>query len=245
MKNALSSALPAAAAAVALLSGQAHAQDDSSTVINVFWITETTLSLNSINQYPLAGSIVTAMTREDKSPGKMRLTLSRQDSSSTVVALECVGSSIDTIVCPSAGQTITYGSTTWVASETTGNLGVTLQCSIAQNSKSAVCTGQIEAPDQIFTDVNINSSEASELLTATNVDMLSTAYSGTISSTDFTFLPVTVTAGQDKLAGASSAADSSSSSSSGGDGNGAGSVKSNLGLSGLIAGFLGLVMMVL
>ncbi|ETI25753.1 hypothetical protein G647_02527 [Cladophialophora carrionii CBS 160.54] len=227
MKNAFSSALPAAAAAVALLSGQAHAQDDSSTVINVFWITETTLSLNSINQYPLAGSIVTA------------------DSSSTVVALECVGSSIDTNVCPTAGQTITYGSTTWVASETTGNLGVTLQCSIAQNSKSAVCTGQIEAPDQIFTDASINSSEASELLTATTVDMLSTAYSGTISSTDFTFLPVTVTAGQDKLAGASSAADSSSSSSSGGDGNGAGSVKSNLGLSGLMAGFVGLVMMVL
>ncbi|EXJ57211.1 hypothetical protein A1O7_07558 [Cladophialophora yegresii CBS 114405] len=233
MKNALSKAFPATAAVVALLSGQAHAQDDSgSTVINVFWITETTLSLNSINQYPLAASIVTA------------------DSSSTVVAVECAGPSIDTSVCGTEAQTITYGSTTWVASETTGNLGVTMQCSIAQNSESAVCTGEIDAPEQIINDPLINSSEASELLTATTVDVLSTAYSGTLSSTDFTFLPITVTAGQEKLAGGSRAADSSSSSSSSGaDGNananGAGSFKSNLGLSGWMAGFLGLVMMVL
>jgi hypothetical protein len=160
------------------------------------------------------------------------------------VAVECTGSSIDTDVCGTEPQTITYGSTTWIASETTGNLGVTLQCSIAQNSESAVCTGEIDAPEQIFTDPLIASSDLSELLTATTVDVLSTAYSGTISSTDFTFLPVTITAGQDKLAGASSAADSSSSS-GGGDGNGAGSLQSNLGLSGLIAGFLGLVMMAL
>jgi hypothetical protein len=61
MKNAFSKVFPATAAVVALLSGFAQAQDDSSTVINVFWITETTLSLNSINEYPLAGSIITAV----------------------------------------------------------------------------------------------------------------------------------------------------------------------------------------
>lgn len=49
-----------AAALVALLCSQAQAQD---TVIDVFWITETTLSLNALNDYPLAGSVVTAVRR--------------------------------------------------------------------------------------------------------------------------------------------------------------------------------------
>ncbi|KIW65808.1 hypothetical protein PV04_08031 [Phialophora macrospora] len=227
MKNSFCKILPATAAVVALLSGFAQGQDDNSTtVINVFWITETVLSLNPINQYPLAGSIVTA------------------NSASTVVAVECAGSSIDTEICGTEPNTITYGSTTWIASDSTANVAATLECSIAQNSESAVCKGEIAAPEQIFTDPLLDPSEESALLTATTVHMLSTAYSGTVSSTDFTFMPITITAGQDKLADASSAADSSSSS-GGGDGNGAGSLKTNLGLSGLIAGLLGLVMMAL
>ena len=104
-----------------------------------------------------------------------------------------------------------------------------------------MCVGEIAAPEQVFTDPLIASSDLSELLTATTVSDLSTSYTGTLSSTDFTFLPVTITAGQEKLGSASSA----SASSSGGDGNGAGSVKSNLGISGPVAGFLGMVMMVL
>jgi hypothetical protein len=154
------------------------------------------------------------------------------------VAVECTGSSIDTSVCGTEPQTITFGSTTWLASETSGNLGLTLDCSIAQNTESAVCTGEIEAPEQIFTDPLIASSDVSSLLTATTASILSTSFSGTISSTDFTFLPVTVTAGQDKLGSASS-------SSGGGDGNGVGGLKANLGISAAIAGVLGLVALVL
>ncbi|KAJ9615058.1 hypothetical protein H2200_001132 [Cladophialophora chaetospira] len=244
MKNTFSSIVPAAVAAVALLSGQAQAKGNDTTVIQVFWITEQQLSLNSLNDYPLAGSIVTA------------------DASTTVVAVQCTGS-FDPEVCGTDAQTITYGSSTWIASETVGNLGISLECSVA--TESAVCTGQIAAPQAIFTDPSIDTSEISELLTATTASVLSTSYSGTISSTDFTYLPVTITAGQDKLSGTSSsskssgsstfstsgsasgtgAASASSSFAGPAQGNGAGSLGFNLGLSEALVGFLGMVMMVL
>jgi hypothetical protein len=65
MKNSITHIFTTSAALAAALFGSVQAQDNSNTVIHVFWITETTLSLNTlgdtINQYPLAGSIVTAV----------------------------------------------------------------------------------------------------------------------------------------------------------------------------------------
>jgi hypothetical protein len=68
MKYSTSSVLTASAAAVALFSGRVLAQSDN-TVVQVFWITETTLSLNTLDQYPLAGSIVSAVSRHLHSLG--------------------------------------------------------------------------------------------------------------------------------------------------------------------------------
>jgi hypothetical protein len=170
------------------------------------------------------------------------------------MAIECTGSNIDTTVCGTEPQTLTFGPQTWLASQSSGNLAVTLDCDIASNSESATCTGSIAAPEAIFTDPAVGLSEISNLLTATTVQLSSTDFSGVISSTDFTYIPVTVTAGQDKLSGSGSGSDSGSSgadstsgvSSEGSDsGNSAGSLKVSLGLSGLMAGALGLVMAVL
>ena len=135
------------------------------------------------------------------------------------------------------------GSTTWIATQTDGNLAIGLDCSIATNTESALCAGEIWGPEPFFTDSGIGNSEATSLLTETTASITSSSFSATLSPTDFSYLPVTVTAGQDKLGSASGA--QASSSSGGGDGNGAGILRSNLGLSSLVAGFLGMVMVVL
>ena len=161
-----------------------------------------------------------------------------QDASTTVLAFQCTGSNVDTSVCGTVSQTVTYGTTTYMAAETAGNLGVTLDCSIATDSASALCTGEIAAPAAIFTDPSLQLSEISSLDTASGVQMSSTTVSVTLDSAEFTFLPVTVTAGQDKLSSASASASSGSAS-----GNGAGSLQAEVAVSGLMAGFLGMVMM--
>jgi hypothetical protein len=131
--------------------------------------------------------------------------------------------------------TVTYGPRTFAYADSTGNLGATVSCSLAESTKSALCTAIVVAPVQVFTDANIGSSELSEFITATGLTLSTASVSVTVSSSLMTTYPVTITAGQELLASASAQA-----AASGNSGTKLGPV-----FSGFVAGILSLTMMLL
>lgn len=132
-------------------------------------------------------------------------------------------------------MTVTYGPRTFVVAESTGNIGATASCSLAESTRSAFCTAILVAPVQVFTDALIESLELSELITATGLTLSTASISGTVMPSDMTVYSVTVTAGQELLASASAQTAAS----------GNGGTKLGPLFSGFVAGVLSLTMLLL
>lgn len=141
-------------------------------------------------------------------------------------------------------------------------MGMSIGCSIASNTQSAVCEGTLEGPEDMFTNPGIRASDLSSLLIASGEDLTSITFSTTFESTDISYLPVTITAGQERLQEASesasaSASESTDSSGSAGESEGSGSATTDgsdngngagrtvVTASGLVALVLGVTIMIL
>ncbi|KIX07623.1 uncharacterized protein Z518_02276 [Rhinocladiella mackenziei CBS 650.93] len=222
MKYSYSISAGATAALFGLLSTSVRAQNDTTEidgpVIDVLYITDQSLLGTTLQDYQLAGEVLEA------------------NPSTTVLAIECLGDGIDTDVCGADAATLTFGSTTWLASDSTGNVELTVDCSIARNTESAVCEEAIKAPAQVFTDPYINPAEITSLITASVDDISSTTFTATLGSTLLTYLPITITAGDELLASASAQATA--------EGNNA-AARSSVMLNGLVAGVMGVMILLL
>lgn len=213
----------------AILAGEALAQSNTATaqgpVVSVF--------LLDTDPQALVGSIV------------------KSDSSKTTIALSCPeGESADECGFPSS-VTIVAGPSTFRASITLDSVTADIGCKIHGSTVSAVCSETLTGPAGYFALGGTASRADLSTETGTGTSITTSSTSTTLHGSDISYYPVTITAGAGIASGTAEATSTSASGSATSTGSAASASGSNtansltVGMSGGVAGLVGLLMAVL